>query len=344
MWGRRKIPKFNEETAAFHLTAVAKGFLARLSLRQYYKYRYVRVFDEASGYYYFQDQYAAAVTTPAPATTEDEGELTVAVEPSWYKPRLAFPNDIEVYEPYANDPKDFMKGKNNKYTYREFISGPYVRRELGTYGRKRTVRSENHHFLEINPLKYDAITTLHEIDLAATPLDSIIHIFDGMKPKETIISDYVLMRTIVSYLLDNNCDTILSYMETYATRPLVVAYGLYNLSKMIIPTDEFGSLEYSATRAMDLCFDFILDPHRNVIYPHKVFALQALYNILYTSPGRAEFFDTTSDPPSNSNGAMFDGPLGKRILVRVNTLSRLVVAGDLSTGSIFLTLLLSVCS
>jgi hypothetical protein len=90
----------------------------------------------------------------------------------------------------------------------------------------------------------------------------------------------------------------------------------------MIPCDEFGSLEYSAKRSMDLCFDFILDPHRNIIYPHKVFALQALYNILYTSPGRAEFFDTTSDPPSNSNGDMFDGPLGKRILLRVKTLSR----------------------
>lgn len=321
MWGRRKIPKFTEETAAYHLTAVAKGFLARLSLRQYYKYRYVRVFDESSGYYYFQDQYATTTTEP---NTEGDGTMTVAAQPSWYKPRLAFPNDIEVYEPENDDPKDFMKGKNNKYTYREFISGPYVRRELGTYGRKKTVRSENYHFLEINPLKYDAITSLHEVDLSATPLDSIIHIFDGIKPKEAIISDYVLMRTIVSYLLDNNCDTVLSYIEKYSSRPLVVAYGLYNLSKMIVPCDEFGSLEYSAKRAMDLCFDFILDPHRKIIYPHKVFALQALYNILHTSPGRAEFFDTTSDPPRSSNGDMFDGPLGKRILVRITTLSRYI--------------------
>jgi hypothetical protein len=230
MWGRRKIPKFTEETAALHLTAVARGFLARLALREYYKYRYLRVFDESSGYFYFQDQYAATTTV---VVTEGGEEVSVASEPSWHKPRLAFPNDIEIYEPFADDPKDFMKGKNNKYTYREFISGPYVRRELGTYGRKRTVRAENYHFLEINPLKYDAITSLHEVDLLATPLDSVIHIFDGMKPKEAIISDYVLMRTIVSYLLDNNCDTILSYMEQYASRPLVVAYGLSFLRLLV---------------------------------------------------------------------------------------------------------------
>lgn len=304
MWGRRKIPKFTRDTAAFQLTAVARGFLARLHLRQYYKYRYRRVFDSSSGYYYFHDQHRENV------------------EPSWYKPRLAFPNDIEVYEPEIDDPKDFMKGKNNKYTYREFITGPYVRRELGTYGRKRTIRSENNHFIEINPWRHDSITSLHEVDLSTTPLDSVIHIFDGLKPKETVVSDYVLMRTVVAYILENNCDSILHHMEEYSSRPLIIAYGLYNLSKIAVPVDEFGSLEYSGRRAMDLCFDYITDTHRNVIYPHKVFALQALYNILYTSPGRAEFFDTTTDPPAAHNGGIFDGPSGKIILLRMKTLAR----------------------
>jgi hypothetical protein len=325
MWGRRKIPKFTRELAAFHITAVAKGFLARLYLRQFYRYRYRRVFDLSSGYYYYEDQFKTkkASSVPSPQYDQYDQSEPLADNTSWYKPRLAFPDDIEIYEPDANDPKDFMKGKNNKYTYREFITGPYIRRELGTYGLKKTIRSENYHFLEINLWRADAITSLREVNLATTPLDTIIHIFDGIKAKETIISDYVLMRTVVAHLYDDrNCESILTTMEHHTTRPLVTAYGLYTLSKITMPCDEFGSLDYSAKKAMDLCFDFILDPHRSVIYPLKVLAMQALYNILYTSPGRAEFYDMTTDPPSNTNGGMFDGPSGKRIVQRVKALSR----------------------
>lgn len=301
MWGRRKIPKFTQESAAYHITAVAKGFLARLLLRKYYKQKYRKVFDQNSGYYYFQDKYSENNET------------------SWYKPRLAFPNDIEVFEFYDDDPKDFMKGKMNKYTYREFITGPYVRRELGTYGIKRTIRTENHHFLEINPWRFDAIFRLEDIDLNSTPLDTVIHIMDGIKPKETVVSDYLLMRTAC---LNDNCELILQLISTYRDRPLVQAYGLYVLSKLNMPLDDFGSLSYVSKRAMDLCFDYVLDVKRDIIFPLKVFALQALYNILYTSPGRAEFFDTTTDPPSNSSGSIFDGPCGKKILIRIKTLGR----------------------
>jgi hypothetical protein len=309
MWGRRKIPKFTKESAAFHITTVAKGFLARLYLRHLYQYRYRRIFDESSGYYFYQDQF--------PLSSSSELEAT-----SWYKPKLAFPDDIMIYEPEADDPKDFMKGKNNKYTYREFITGPYIRRELGTYGLKKTIRSENFHFLEINPWRDDAIVSLREVDLTNTPLDTMIHIFDGIKTKETIISDYVLVRTLVSDITRNNCLSILSAIEHYASRPLVVAYGLFNLAKMTVPCDEFGSLDYGAKRAMDVCFDFLFDSQRSVIYPHKVLALQALYNILYTSPGRAEFYDMTTDPPTDTSGGMFDGPSGKKIMLRIKTLSR----------------------
>lgn len=309
MWGRRKIPKFSKDSAAIHITAVARGCLTRLHIRQYYKQRYRKIFDVSSGYYYFEDKYS-----------ENS-------ESSWYKPRLAFPNDIEVYEFSEDDPKDFMKGKMNKYTYREFITGPYVRRELGTYGTKRTVRTENHHFLEINPWKFDAILRVEEIDLNSTPLDTVIHIMDGIKPKETIISDYLLMRTAC---LDDNCELILQLISTYHHRPLIQAYGLYVISKLNMPLDEFGSLTYISRKAMDLCFDYVLDVNRDIIFPLKVFALQALYNILFTSPGRAEFFDTTTDPPSNTSGGVFDGPSGKRILVRIKTLGRFVEFFSLS--------------
>lgn len=294
------MPFHDEDFAATLITSAARGYIARKALRAYYKDRYSKVMDMNSGYYYFQDNYFNDV------------------EPMWYKPFLAFPDDVEVYEYTPDDPQDFMKGKGNKYTYKGFITGPYVRRQLGGVGKKNTTRAENGHFVFTNPLRPDAIVFPEEVDLESTPLGSLINLMDGLAPKQVLITDYVAMRRAVCF---DNCDYIVHLMEEHMDRPLMQAYGFHAISKIIVPTDEAGNLSYSGRKAHRRCFDVIVDSHREYSYTLKIFALRALHNILNSPAGRAEFFDTSSDP--QGLGAL-EGPAGKIILSRMRTLCRLL--------------------
>jgi hypothetical protein len=299
-WGRRRFVPYegDEERAALHITAVAKGFLARLEIRRYYKGRYSKVMDAESGYYYFLDNYFPDA------------------DPNWYKPRLALPDDIEVYEYIPEDPMDFMRGKHNKYTYKGFITGPYLKRQLGGIGVKHTTRAESTHFVYANPLRAGAITDPTEIDLKTTPLGSIICMLDGMSPKEVVISDYLTVRRACSF---DNCDMIIETMDTYSDRPLIILYGFMALSKIVVPLDEVGMLSHSARKAFNWCFDIISDRTRTVPYITMCYAAHALYNIMITSAGRAEFFDISGDP---QGGGQLEGPAGRMILTRMKTMQR----------------------
>lgn len=121
--GRRKLVEIeDEEDAATRISALVRGWLARHALQLYYGQRYRRVLDNASGYYYFHDTW------------------NPTVEPSWYKPSLAFPTDIPVYDPADDDVQEFMKG-GDKYTYKEFTKGPYLK--LAGIGKLQTSRAKH---------------------------------------------------------------------------------------------------------------------------------------------------------------------------------------------------------
>lgn len=121
--GRRKMVAIeDEEDAATRISALIRGWLARHALQHYYKTRYRKVLDAASGYYYFHDNWDPTA------------------EPSWHKPTLAFPTDIPVYDPSDDDIQEFMKG-GDKYTYRKFTKGPYLR--LAGIGKLQTARAKH---------------------------------------------------------------------------------------------------------------------------------------------------------------------------------------------------------
>ena len=300
-WGRRRfLPFEDEESAAFHITAVARGFLTRLEIRRYYQQRYSKILDTASGYYYFQDNYFP--DTP----------------PAWYKPRLAFPDDIEVYEYEPDDPADFMRGKHNKYTYKGFITGPYLKRQLGGIGVKHTERAHNGHFLFVNPLRPGALVSPNEVDLEATPIGAVIRMMDGLSPKEVVVTDYLAIRRACCC---DNCDMIIDIMDQYSSRPLVLVYGFMALSKIIVPLDTTGALTFSARKALNWAFDIISDKTRTVPFITMTYAAHAIFNIMSTSAGRAEFFDISGDP---QGGGQLEGPMGRIILTRMKTFCRCV--------------------
>ena len=80
-WGRRPTRAFaSPSAAANHIKCVYRGYQARRDLRMYYASKYVKVLDTDTGYYYFHD------------FNTDES--------LWYKPRLAFPDDVQLEDPF----------------------------------------------------------------------------------------------------------------------------------------------------------------------------------------------------------------------------------------------------
>ena len=94
------------DAAAVHIVTVMRGYMARLSLRRYFRQRYHLQVCKFSGYCYFVDKYYPEMET------------------SWYKPRLAFPGDILPAIVFEEDPEDYMKGE--KYSRRNFTTGPVI--------------------------------------------------------------------------------------------------------------------------------------------------------------------------------------------------------------------------
>lgn len=298
-WGRRKFKKFeSRRQAAAHIVTVARGFLARHSLRKYYKSRYLKILDSDSGYYYFYDTYYPNS------------------ERVWYKPRLAFPNDIEVGDIRPYDKQDYLRNKS-KYSYTSFLSGPYVRRELKGWGKQKAERSEvaHYHFFEINQKLHDAITYPKDIDLDQYPLGSVVHMMDGDFTKDVILSDYLAVRVACE---DNNLKKVLDLIDSNREQPLIMIYGLHTIGKLSVPHDSKGNIDVHARRAMELFFEVIVDKQRIFSLTAKAFALHALYGYFTEPAARYEFYDISED----SSDLPMEGPRGKQIMFRIRTLNR----------------------
>lgn len=295
--GRRKMVDFeDEEDAATRISALVRGWLARQALRAYYRDRYKRVLDTASGYYYFHDYWDPTV------------------EPSWYKPTLAFPTDIPVYDPSDDDIQEFMK-RGDKYTYREFTKGPYLR--LAGIGKLQTTRAKHGHFYNRNPVRETAVINPEDLDLDKYPVYAIVPLIDGHKLKEVLVSDYMQMR---SACVENNWAMVYRIMRLYPERMLTQIYGMHSFSKIDIILDASGALIESARQALRMCYDVILRAVSDNISPTLVtFTLHALYHFISFPPGRAEFFELTNE---EGKSAAAEREAHKRISKRLLALGR----------------------
>ena len=217
-WGRRKFYGWQtEEDAATHITAVGRGFLARKALRRYYRARYYTKVDNFSGYFYFVDN------------------MNPDLDTVWFKPRLAFPDDILPYE--EEDPDDYLKGK--KYSRQDFTKGPIYK--VSGLNQKDLTRADLAAFYADNPWRNSAVDKYTEIDLDNIAKDTIIAWFDGTKPSKLPITSFNLIRIALSKY---QWKGVLQYMREHTEDMVLQMYGFHSFSKTEVPLDESGILAF----------------------------------------------------------------------------------------------------
>ena len=265
-WGRRQFIGWNDDkhAAATHIAAVTRGYQARTALRTYFKGRYYKKQCRFSGWYYYHD------TWHYDPNNETEAS-------SWYKPRLAFPDDIEEYE--EPDPEDYL-GKD-RYTYQGFEQGPYQKITVGSMGNPRRVKHIA--FSKPDVHREEALKHVNEIDLETSPLGSVVHWMEGLKTGTLHISDYTNMRVATK---DNDWQLVYDQMEKYKHRPLTHAYALYAFSKMEFPYEKDGGLNLPSVDAWNHCLELIDDPYGKLSPTLLVFALYTLEKFFSVPAGK----------------------------------------------------------
>ncbi len=156
-------------------------------------------------------------------------------ETSWYKPRLAFPNDILPF--VEEDPEDYMRG--SKYSHMDITKGPFVRvAGLSKYDKQRTHQEA---FLISNPWRDQAIHSYLDIDLETAPLGSVIAWMEGDKTSSLKISEFHLMRAAIS---EGDWARVLYHMHQMPENLVLQMYGFHCLAKTDVPLDVSGVLDY----------------------------------------------------------------------------------------------------
>jgi hypothetical protein len=280
-WGRRPFHGWNNNIdAANHIKTVWRGYCARRDLSKYYNDRYKRSKCNLSGYLYYYDTY------------DTENEFCSF----WYKPRLAFPWDIQELKKF--DPEDHMG--NNKYSKQGFIHGPYLKK--AGLSKANIKRAKNPAFTKPNPLRDLAISDFHDIDLENTPIGSIIAFFDDSKAIEVHIDEYNLIKAA---MLDNNWSRILHYMRKYNDNIVLQIFGMRAFASTSVdvePDKDEGWVLTDATReVLQFCLDIVEKAYDNrpkrdtwaVGQVHLIFTLQAINNLFASRPARLEYFNTS---------------------------------------------------
>lgn len=217
-WGRRPFKGWNtDEDAATHIAAVARGFLARRRLSSYFKGRYCKILSPETGYYYFYDS------------------QNPNSEPSWFKPLLAFPDDIGLY--IEEDPEDYLK--MDKYSYHDYKYGPYL--HLDALGKGTVARTHHEAFIPVNPWRDIAVNRQEDIDLEKAPLGSIIAWLEDSKAIAILIDEYAQMRAAIA---ENNWGRVLHYMEKSPDNNICQIFGYFSFAKSDIPLDSTGILSF----------------------------------------------------------------------------------------------------
>lgn len=260
------------EIAASKITCVIRGYLTKISLRRYFRSRFHRVLDNDSGYYYFQDN------------------LHLTKEASWFKPRLAYPDDIEVLQGNF----ELIDNKNNQtlegnYSEQTLMNGPYY--QLTRIGKVNKDRAIHHAFL-VDPIRHELAYKNHEdIPLDNIEIGSLISWIEGYKLKSIEMSEYAILRAAESH---RNWNLIIDIIEQQDDNEWILLYSLFSLSKLEIPLDNENNLSKAGEFVADLCIKILESDKLFYNETLKVFSLYCLYNIVACPEGRVYYFNADS--------------------------------------------------
>jgi hypothetical protein len=225
-WGRRKFEKPfpSRDTAVRHIQTVARGFLVRLQLRKYFRERYCKMLDNFSGYYYYVDK------------------LNPDAETVWFKPRLAFPDDIQ--EPIIEDPDDYLKG--NRYSKSDYQYGPFLK--VAGLSKYDAGRAELTAFQIPNPIREIALNRYEQINLSDYNLGDLVAWMESDKQTMLKLNEYHFMR---SAICKNNWRQVIDYMKYYENNMLIQLFGYYAFAKAVVPMEsaeliDFVSVSFSS--------------------------------------------------------------------------------------------------
>jgi hypothetical protein len=277
-WGIRKFAYEKDEHgeltfeafrgAATAIQSAYRGHLAREWMRSYYRGRYFTALCKYSNYVYFCDRWAL----------DEQGYDTV-----WTKPLLARPGDI--VDDIVADPDDHM-ADGDKYSYRGFEKGPYLKQE--SLGKGNCSRAEQRAFVIENPWRSQAISKYEEMDLSKAELGDVIAWFDGLKVVPLPISNYVQVRAAIC---KNDWSRTLEILDKYPDQVLTRMYCYHSFSKTAVPLDGV-KLSFAAADVLKRITAVFENNRSRQSQMEKTFMLNALHNLLVTRPGRMEFLST----------------------------------------------------
>lgn len=229
-WGCRPFKGWDgdKEAAAIHMTAVARGFIARKTLSRYFENRYFTSKDDNTGYLFFTDTHFPDKET------------------SWYKPLLAMPWDIKFQ--IVPDPEDYVPD-NNKYSDRGFTLGPFLKKT--GLGKGQKGRADVTAFQILNPWRDQAISKLEQIDLDKTPISSLIAWMEGSDAISVCMDEYLTIRTAA---VNGDWRVVLQQMEKYPNNGYVQMFGLRAFAKTAVPM----TADYLAAVGIWLLYDDII--------------------------------------------------------------------------------------
>jgi hypothetical protein len=217
-WGRRKIQGFvSTQEAAVVITAAARGFLARLRLRAYFRGRYYTMIDKFSGYLYFVDR-------------ENPNDET-----RWFKPRLAFPDDIQEF--VTDNPGDYMK--EQRFSRQDFKFGPFIKVAGLNKGEKDRADLQVFHIR--NELRDTAARNYADLDLEQLSIGDIVVWMDGSKLTELRLHEYHYMRAAIA---GRDWAKLIQFMRQFPKNATVQLFGFHGFATTAVPLEAPGIIDH----------------------------------------------------------------------------------------------------
>ena len=286
-WGVRKyefeVDQNGERTfagyarAATVIKAAYRGYVDRQALSEYYRKRYFTSECKFSRYLYFVDTVYMA---------------TQGYDTEWHKPLCAKPYDIRGQ--VTVDPDDHM-ADGDKYGYRGFEKGPYLKQE--SIGKGNCTRAVQLAFTVANPYRELAVSRYEEINLEKHQIGDVIAWFDGLKVVPLPISSYVQVRAAICH---NNWDKTLEVMDKYKDHTLTRLYCWHSFSKTEVPMDGIR-LSFAAAEVLARLIKFFDNKYSRCPAVERNFMLNALHNLLVLKAGRMEFLSTAHLPNTGNS-------------------------------------------